>query len=121
MSRNDARETRGRMSEPYPPLTLGSFSRPILGCGLYAPSRLGGLTSRSPRCFGGQVARRRLGARQNLCLDRSETLWRPKFEDCGVYPSRSFDGSRKMPEHTRKIDETIGASRTFNQLSTHKL
>src|SRR5882724_8078787 len=36
-------------------------------------------------------------------------------------PHASFDRSRKMPEHTRKIDETIGASRTFNQLSTHKL
>ncbi len=62
------------MSEPYPPLTLGSFSRPILGCGLYAPSRLGGLGSRPPRCFGGRVARRRLGARQNLSFDPSAGL-----------------------------------------------
>src|SRR6266403_6037847 len=36
-------------------------------------------------------------------------------------PHASFDRSQRMPEHKRKIDETIGASRTFNQLSTHKL
>jgi len=35
-----------------------------IGCGLYAWSRLGGLASRSLRCFGGPVARRRLAARQ---------------------------------------------------------
>jgi hypothetical protein len=65
---------RGRMSKPDPPLTLGSFSRPILGRGLYAPSRRGGLTSCSPRCFGGQAGRRRLGARQNLSHSRSARL-----------------------------------------------
>ncbi len=33
------------------------------GCGLYAPSRLGGPFSCSPRSFGGRVERRRLCAR----------------------------------------------------------
>jgi hypothetical protein len=44
---------------------LKSPSGPPAGCGLYAPSRLSGLASRSPRCFGGRVARRRLGAWRN--------------------------------------------------------
>src|SRR5882672_5068254 len=88
LNRTATREgNRGRMSKPYPLLTLGRFSRPILACGLYTPSRLGGLASCSPRSIGGRVAHPRVGARWNLSPDRRAGLWWPRFEDCGVYES----------------------------------
>ena len=45
-----------------------------LGCGPYAPSRLGGLLSRSPRCFGERVVRRRLGPRLEFGGDLTDPL-----------------------------------------------
>jgi len=78
--KNDARE-RGANVEPYP-LTLGSSHVNTRVRSIAVP--LGGLGSRR-RCFAAGGCRR-LGARQ-ISFAPSAGLLRPKFEDCGVYPS----------------------------------
>lgn len=57
-------------------------------CGLYSRSRPGGLASRTPRCFGGRVARRRFGVRREICAGYSFTL--NVRADPGVDPARAL-------------------------------